>query len=74
MERVDEPPSTNPPLPGWVWVHIKGGGIGVGGWGKEKALRQGMQRRGKGSLVDCVTADSENLVSTVFFCVGPSAI
>ena len=31
MERVDEPPSTNPPLPGWVWVHIKGGGIGVGG-------------------------------------------
>jgi len=27
MERADEPPSTNPPLPGWVWVHIKGGGV-----------------------------------------------
>ena len=36
MERADEPPSTNPPLPGWVWVHIKGGDVGVGGWGKEK--------------------------------------
>ena len=36
IERADEPPSTNPPLPGWVWVHIKGGGVGVGGWGKEK--------------------------------------
>ena len=34
--EADEPPSTNPPLPGWVWVHIKGGGVGVGGWGKEK--------------------------------------
>ena len=49
MERADEPPSTNPPLPGWVWVHIKGGGVGVGGCGKEKGpeTRHAEARRGK---------------------------
>ena len=49
MERADEPPSTNPPLLDWVWVHIKGGGVGVGGWQKEKSpkTRHAEARQGK---------------------------
>jgi hypothetical protein len=39
---------------GLGWVHIKGGGIGVGGWGKEKARDEACGGEARGSLVDHV--------------------